>query len=120
MQIVLVEIEFLGDLLIRQIEAHQVQAEHPFAQRLMMMREDRVSEIIEVAATGLAAIALTFTLALMPPAPFDLVGLTPHTADAFRPAYLPHTLIALRVVDEVVDLEHMRSMLFWVSLSKSL
>ena len=120
MKIVLVEIEFLGDLLIRQIEAHQVAAQNRFAQRLMMMREDRVGQIIEVAATGLTVIALRFRLAKVSPAPCELVRLAPDAADTFRPAQLAHTLRALRVVYEVVDLEHIRSMLFSVSLSKSL
>jgi|SRR5262249_4290077 len=42
LHVVLVEIEFLSDLLVRQIEPHQIQTQDPLAQRMMVMREDRM------------------------------------------------------------------------------
>jgi len=71
--IILVEIEFLGDLPVRQVETHQIQARDPLAQRLMVMREDRISQIVKIAVASLAVIALSFTLSLAQPAPSDLV-----------------------------------------------
>jgi hypothetical protein len=47
------------------IETYQIQTQDPFAQRLMMTREDRIGQIVKIAATNLAAIVLSFTLALM-------------------------------------------------------
>jgi len=65
MHIVLVEIEFLSYLLIRQIEAHQIQAQNPLAQRLLMMSKDRIGQVVEIAITSFAVIALPLALALM-------------------------------------------------------
>jgi hypothetical protein len=82
MNVVLVGIEFPSDLLVREIEPHQIQAQNPLAQRLMVMREDRIGQVAKVAITSLAVIALPFTLALMQLASSDLVGLTPDASDA--------------------------------------
>jgi hypothetical protein len=118
MDVILVEVKFLGDLLVRQIEPHQVQAQDPFPQRLMVMSEDRIGQVVEIAVAGLAVIALSLPLSLMEAAPPNLVGLTPDAADALRPAELAHALITFRVVDQIVDSEHAGSMRRSVSLSK--
>ena len=47
------------------IETYQILTQDPFAQRLMMAREDRIGQIVKIAATSLAVIVLPFTLALM-------------------------------------------------------
>ncbi len=65
MYVILVEIEFLRDLLVRQIETHQIQTQYPLAQRLMVAGEDRIGQIVKIAVTSFAVIALPFTLALM-------------------------------------------------------
>ncbi len=85
----------------------------------MVVREDRIGQIVKVAVTSLAVIALPFTLALMRPASPDLVGLAPDASDAVRPTDLAHALVAFRVVYQVVDSEYAGSMLRSVSLSKS-
>jgi hypothetical protein len=41
------------------------------------------------------------------------------TCDAFRPAHLADTLKAFRVINQIIDLEHCRSMRFSLSLSKT-
>jgi hypothetical protein len=119
MRVVFVEIEFPRDLLVREIEPDQIQAQDPLAQGLMVVREDRIGQIVKVAIISLAMIALPFTLTLAQPAASDLVGLTPDASDAIRPADLAHALVAFRVVYQVVDSEHAGSMLRLVSLSKS-
>lgn len=85
----------------------------------MVMRENGVAQIVEIAGAGLAVIALSLPLALMKPTPPDLVGLTPDAADALWPAKLPHALIAFRIVDQIIDSEHANSMLRPVSLLKT-
>jgi hypothetical protein len=119
MNIVLVEIKFPRDLLVREVEPHQIQAQDPLAQGLMVMREDRIGQVVKVAITSFAVIALPFTLTLMHAASPDLVGLTPDASDTVRPADLAHALVAFRIVYQVVDSEHAGSMLRSVSLSKS-
>ena len=43
MRVILVEIEFLRNLLVRQIGTHQIQTHDTLAQWLMMAREDRIT-----------------------------------------------------------------------------
>ena len=120
LNIIFVEIEFFRDLLVRQVEPHQIQTQYPLAQRLMVMCENRIGQIVEVPAAGFAMIALPFALALMHSALLDLVGFAPDTSDAFRPAELAHTFITLRVVYQVVESEHIDSMRRPVFLIKEL
>ena len=65
MHVSLVEIECLGNLSIREVQAHEVQTQNPDPQRLMMTGKDRVSQIVEVSATGLAQVALTLGLGVV-------------------------------------------------------
>lgn len=119
MDIILVQIEFLRNLLVREIEPEQVPADDPFAQRLVMRREDGQRQIIKVTVTGVAMITLALALALMQPASLDVFSFTPDASDPFRPAHLSYTLVAFRVVYQVVDLEHIQSMPFSISFSKN-
>ena len=45
------QIEFLGDLAIRQVQAHEVQAQHPNPQRLVMPGQHCAGQVIEAGAT---------------------------------------------------------------------
>ncbi len=66
------EVKLLCDLLIGQVQPHEVEAEYPDAQRLMMVGEDRSGQVIEVAAASLAMVALALVLRLIAPALDDL------------------------------------------------
>jgi uncharacterized protein YciU (UPF0263 family) len=118
--VIFVQTEFLRDLLIGQIESEQIETDDAFAQRLMMVREDRLGQIIKVTLAGFAMIALSRSLTQVPPATFDVFGLTPDTVDTFRPTHLSDSFVALCIVYQVIDLEHTGSMLDSNSLSKSL
>jgi len=86
MHVRLVEIEFLGHLSIREVQAHEVQAQHPDPKRLMMTSKDRVGSIVEVAATGLAQVALTLGLGVVTTLFGDLRAVTGWTTDTVWPA----------------------------------
>jgi hypothetical protein len=45
--IVLIEVKFLSDLKIGEIQSHQVQAQYPSPQGLMMSCQDRIAQVIE-------------------------------------------------------------------------
>jgi len=62
-----VEAQFLRDLQIRYVQAHQVEADHPSLQWLVMSAEDGIREVIEVSMTIKAEIALTACLSLIVP-----------------------------------------------------
>src|SRR5689334_9207390 len=119
MDVVFVQTEFLRDLFIRQIEPEQIEADHPFAQWLMMVREDGPGQIIKIMATSVAMIALSVSLTQVHPATFDVLGMAPDTSDAFGPAHLTDSFVALGIVYQIVDLKHTGSMLNSISLSKN-
>jgi hypothetical protein len=50
----------------------------------MMLREDRIGQVVEVAAAGFTMVALTLALALMKPTPPDLIRAAADAADALR------------------------------------
>src|SRR3954452_23782821 len=54
LDIALAEIEFLGDLPVRQVETHEVQAQHPDPQRLVMAGQNRAGQVVETRLAGLA------------------------------------------------------------------
>jgi hypothetical protein len=72
----------------------------------MMVGEDRPGQVIEVAAASPAMVALAGVLCVIAPALDDVTRLTVGAPDAIRPAYLPHGLIALAVINQVMNLDH--------------
>jgi hypothetical protein len=85
----------------------------------MVVREDGPGQVIKITATGVAMIALSFSLAQVHPAAFDVLRVAPDASEAFRPAHLTDSFVALCIVYQVVDLEHAGSMLDSISLSKT-
>ncbi len=120
MNIILVEVEFLRDLLVRQVETHQIQTQYTPAQWLMVIGENRIGQIVEASSAGFTMIALPLVLALRQAALLDLVGFAPNTSDAFGLAELAHTFIVLRVVYQVVESDHTDSMRRPIFLIKEL
>ena len=53
------ERQFVSNLLIRYIQSHEVQTQHPYFQRLMMSCENGVREIIKASVTAVTLVALT-------------------------------------------------------------
>ena len=52
------EVEFLGDLQAGQVQAHEIQANDPDSQRLVMAGEDGVGEVVEALPTGMTLVTL--------------------------------------------------------------
>jgi hypothetical protein len=52
-------------LLVREIQAHEIQTEYPSAQRLVMPFENRIGEIINLLTTGITLVVLAGGLARM-------------------------------------------------------
>jgi len=75
--IVGVDVQFLGDLLVGEIQPHEVQAQHPDPERLMVPGEDGVGQIIEPLVAAVAVVALSFPLGVVPAFLGDLGGATP-------------------------------------------
>ena len=56
LHVILVQPQLLGNLLIGQIQAHEIQTQNPYPQGLMMTGKDRVRQIIKVPMTALAVV----------------------------------------------------------------
>src|SRR5215218_6590013 len=60
-----VEAQFLGDLTVRQVQTHEIQAQHPDPQRLVMAGQHRAGEVVKAPRTRLAPIPLPVSLGLV-------------------------------------------------------
>ena len=86
MRVVLIEIEFLGNLVVREVESHEIQAQDPPPQGLMMAGKDRVRHIVKASLAGLAQVALTLGLGVIAPLLGNIKTITMGTRDPVWPA----------------------------------
>jgi len=65
MHVILRQITFFGNVLVREGEAHTVQAQHPHPKGVMMTGTDGVGHIVEASCTGRAQRALRLGLGVI-------------------------------------------------------
>ncbi len=94
------QIQLRGDLLVRQVQAQQIRAQHPNPQRLMMSREDGAGKIIETTITITATISLATNFGRVVAILDDLTACAMRAANTLRPSQLTHHFIAFRIVDQ--------------------
>ncbi|MDO9713623.1 diguanylate cyclase [Paracraurococcus sp. LOR1-02] len=92
--------QFRGDLSVRQVQAHEVEAQHPDTQGLVMPGQDRAGQVIEALAAGVASIALAMRLAIIMASAHHRLAVAARTLHLLRPAVLPHHGEALGVVQQ--------------------
>jgi hypothetical protein len=95
-----VEAQFLGNLPDREVQPHEVQAQHPHPQRLVMAGQHRAGEVVKAPRAPLAAVALPVRLAIVAPVADHRGGVAPGATHAFWPAVLAHEGEALGVVHQ--------------------
>ena len=100
-----IEIEFAGDLLVGQVQAHEVQAQDPDPQRLMMTGEDGVGQVIEARLAGRAAVALALSLPIVVTVPRHLVTPALRAPHTLGPAEPSDRIKALGVVDQELEVD---------------
>src|SRR5580658_4701792 len=105
-RIVLGKVQLLGDLLVGQVQPHEVQAQDPDTERLVTALQDRVRQVVEVSPTALALVSLTIGLGFISPSLDDLRGPAVGARYPMRPADLPHDLEALGIIDQRLNAEH--------------
>src|SRR3954447_24012222 len=64
--IILVDVEFLGDLQSREVQAHEIEAGDPGPQGQVMAGEDGVGQVVKSLAAGPTLIALAKRLSVVP------------------------------------------------------
>src|SRR6266566_2324370 len=92
-------------LLIREIQAHEIEAQDPHLQGLMMAGKDGVSQIIKASVTVVTLIALTSGFRVIKAALDNVLGLTRWTCYTIWPAQLADGLITLHLIDQMLDVD---------------
>jgi len=104
--VIRVEIQLIADLFIREIQPHEIEAEDPDPQRLVMAGEDGPGKVVEVLPACLATVAATLGLGRIVTLLGDLGGGAMRTSDTLGPPQLADGLEALQVIDEPLDVDH--------------
>src|SRR5262245_64709295 len=97
--------QFMGNLLIREIQAHEIQTQYPYFEWLMMSRKNGVCQIIKAPVTVITLITLTGGFCIIKAALDDLCGITRWTRDATWPVWLANSLITLTIIYEILDVD---------------
>src|SRR4051794_4841939 len=100
-----IEIKLPGDLMVRQVQAHEVEAQDPDPQRLMMAGENCVSQVIEARLAGRAAVTLALRLPVVMTMPGHLVTLAYRATHALGPPQTPDRLEAPGVIDQELKVD---------------
>ena len=93
-----VQIQFLSDLFIGQVQSHKIQAQYPDLQRLMVPGEDRTRQIIEAFLTIFTFITLSGRLLIIETSSDDALGITKRTLSAFWPTQFAHRIVTLGII----------------------
>jgi hypothetical protein len=96
-----IDIQLLCDLLIGEVQSHEVQTQDPDFEGLMMSCEDGFSEIIESLPARFAFIALPIGLCIIEASFDDVPGITERALSLLRPAKLTYGIIALGIINQV-------------------
>ena len=99
LHITAIERQFVCNLVVRQIESHEIEAQDPDFQRLMMARKNGVGQIIKAFVAVVTLVALTCRFRIIKAALDDLFGLTRGAHNAVWLAHLADGLITLHLID---------------------
>ena len=78
--------QFTRYLFIGKVQPHEIQANYPHSQRLMMSLKDRSTQIVKLLTTGFAFVALTIVVTIMPSSFFDVPCIAFRTFHPIRQA----------------------------------
>ncbi len=96
LNIVTVQIKFLGNLFIREIQSQEIQADDPDPPRLVVAGEERPSQVVEAFATGVAFGGFSTDLGYLNPAFGNVPETSPESVAHFHAA--ASDVISLRMV----------------------
>ena len=97
--IITIQIQFLNDLFLREIQPHEVEAGDPGAQRLVMPGEDRPGQVIKASVTRRTLVLPARRLGLVVPLFGDPRRGAVRTGHPVGPAHLADRLEALDIID---------------------
>src|SRR4051794_34065764 len=82
------------------VEAHEIQAQHPDPQGLVMAGQNRAGEVVEARLAILAQPALARVMTIVPAVPDHVGTVARRASHAIRPAMLADQVEALGVVEQ--------------------
>ena len=95
-----IQAQLQADLPVRQVQAHEGEAQHPHPQRLVVPGQHRAGEIVEAIGACLAPVALPTGLRVVVAVADHRIVVAGRAPDALRPAALAHKGEALGVVHQ--------------------
>ena len=96
--VIAVQAQLLSDLLVRQVEPHEIQTQDPGPKRLMVSSQNSTGQVIEPRSAILTPLPLPMSLGFIM-ADHGGAG-TARAANAVRPSIVPDQLIALGIIDQ--------------------
>src|SRR4051812_44520884 len=106
--VIVVQAQLLSDLLVRQVEPHEIQTQDPGPKRLMVSSQNSTGQVIEPRPAILTPVPLPMSLGfIMAMADHGGAG-TGRAANAVRPSIVPDQLIALGIIDQGRQIDHLR------------
>ncbi len=96
------------DLPVGKVQAHEVEAQHPRPQRLVMPGQHRAGKIVEAGRARLAPIALPMRLRVVASVPDHRETVAARAAYALGPAMLAHKRKALGIVHQAGEVDQVR------------
>jgi hypothetical protein len=100
--------KFLSDLLVGEVQPHQVETQNPHAERLMVPGQHRAAQVVETSMARLAQVALPMPLSFVMAGADDHSTVAVRTAHAIRPAMLTHKLEAFGLVQQARKVDRKR------------
>jgi hypothetical protein len=114
--VIVVQAQLPGDLLVRQVQPHEIETQDPGTKRLVMSSQDGAGQVIEPRSAVLTLVPLSVPLGLiMTMADHGGTG-TGRAANAFRPSTVPDQLIAFGIIDQSSQIDHLRRSHGWYRL----
>src|SRR3954469_24077200 len=105
LDVALAHTQFVRDLMVRQVHSHEVRAQDPGRDRLMMSGQNGSRQVIEAIPAGLAQVSLSVPLAIVMTVADHACATAVQADNAVRPAELTNDVIALRFVEPVRQLD---------------
>jgi len=101
LNIAAVQVQFFGNLVVGQVQHHEIEAQYSYFKRLMMPCKNGAGWVIEAFMTIFALIALPIGLLFIETSSDDSSEITKRTLPAFWPTQFAHGVVALSVIYQI-------------------
>src|SRR3954470_12150143 len=106
--VIVVQTQLLSNLLVRHVQAHEIKTYDPDPKRLMVSGQNSIGQVIEPCSTVLAPVPLPVSLGFIMAMAYHRGTGTGGAANAVRPSRVPDQLIALGIIDQGRQIDHLQ------------